>query len=45
MKYDRLKIDYQGLLEFKTAVTEEQRVLRRKLEETEMVGLLSTNNC
>ncbi|KAI6216325.1 Dynactin subunit 1 [Aphelenchoides fujianensis] len=34
-QYDRLKIDYQRLLEFKTSITEEQRLLRRKLEETE----------
>ncbi|KAI6172416.1 Dynactin subunit 1 [Aphelenchoides besseyi] len=33
---DRLRIQHQGLLEYKISITEEHRMLRRKLEETEM---------
>jgi hypothetical protein len=34
---DRLRISYQNLVEFKTAVLDEQRMLREKLEEAETV--------
>lgn len=35
---DRLRIGYQNLVEFKTAVLDEQRLLREKLEDTETVN-------
>lgn len=37
-EFDRLKIHYQSLVEFKSSVTEELRNLRRRLEESENVS-------
>lgn len=36
---DRLRINYQNLVEFKTAALDEQRTLRDRLEETEAVRI------
>jgi hypothetical protein len=38
---DRLRISYQNLVEFKTAVLDDQRMLREKLEESEAVSQIT----
>lgn len=38
---DRVRIGYQNLVEFKTAVLDDQRQLRDKLEDTESVSQIN----